>query len=101
MVELQKMNSVLEKHFADIDVHRAITIDAVLGQNSLIQAKEFSEHISLDSAILTKMDGTAKGGIAFSLYKILNLPISFVGLGEGINDIVPFNSAEYIDAIIS
>ncbi len=100
MIELKKMDEVLEKHFTNFNVHRAITIDAILGQNSLLQAKEFSEHIDLDSAILTKMDGTAKGGIAFSLHKTLNLPISFIGIGEGIDDIIGFDPEEYINAIL-
>ncbi len=100
MKELEKMNRVLVNHYPDYHIIKIITIDAVLGQNSRIQAKEFSKYIELDAAILTKMDGSAKGGIVFPLFQEQNLPVWFIGTGEGPNDLVPFNSDEYVDALL-
>jgi fused signal recognition particle receptor len=100
MKELEKMNRVLINHYPDYHVIKIITIDAVLGQNSMIQAKEFSNYIKLDAAILTKMDGSAKGGIIIPLFQEQNLPVWFIGTGEGLDDLVPFNSDEYVDALL-
>jgi fused signal recognition particle receptor len=100
MKELEKMNRVLINHYPDYHVIKIITIDAVLGQNSMIQAKEFSNYIKLDAAILTKMDGSAKGGIIIPLFQEQNLPVWFIGTGEGLDDLVPFNSDDYVDALL-
>ena len=75
MTELEKMKRTVVEKFKDYSVKTMITIDATLGQNSLFQAKEFSNYIDIDAAILTKMDGTAKGGIVFSLHRDLNIPV--------------------------
>ena len=77
-----------------------ITIDATLGQNSLFQAKEFLNYIHIDSAALTKMDGTARGGIVFGLNKELNIPIEFLGIGENIEDLEKFDHNHYINSIL-
>ena len=100
MVELSKMNRVLDEHFPQFSKKSLITIDASLGQNSLHQAKVFSDHVDLDGAILTKMDGTAKGGIAFPLVRELSLPIRYVGTGEDLNDIEPFSGETYVKSIL-
>lgn len=99
MAELEKMYRVLETRFPEFNIQSWITIDANLGQNSLIQAKEFGNHVKLHGAILTKMDGTAKGGIVFPLYHQLRLPVRFIGVGETLEDIYPFDPVEYVDSL--
>lgn len=100
MEELSKMNRVLKEHFPQFVTKSLITIDASLGQNSLFQAKAFSEHVHLDGAILTKMDGTAKGGIAFPLVKELSIPIRYIGMGEDLNDLAPFDPVSYVHSLL-
>ena len=75
-------------------------LDATTGQNGLIQAKTFKEAAGLTGIILTKLDGTAKGGIAVAIAKELGVPVKFAGVGEGIDDLRPFDSEEYAEAII-
>ena len=99
MEELKKMNRVLEREFDGDNIYRFIVIDAVTGQNALSQVEAFDEAVSLDGVILTKIDGTPKGGIAITLSKEYSLPIAFVGLGEGIDDLQEFDSEEFVDAI--
>ena len=82
----------------EIDV--LITIDANTGQNGLQQAREFSKYIPLTGVILTKMDGTARGGIAIQIMKELNLPVYFMGVGEQADDLVPFSLDSYIKGLI-
>jgi len=100
MTELEKMKRTIVEKFTDYSVKTMITIDANLGQNSLFQAKEFSNYIDIDSAILTKMDGTAKGGIVFSLNRDLNIPVEFLGIGEDIGDFEIFDQEHYVNSII-
>lgn len=100
MDELSKMHRVLKDHFPQFAAKSLITIDASLGQNSLFQAKAFAEHVDLDGAILTKMDGTAKGGIAFPLVKELSLPIRYIGTGEDVSDMAPFNPEKYVQSLL-
>ncbi|MEC7848459.1 MAG: signal recognition particle-docking protein FtsY [Candidatus Neomarinimicrobiota bacterium] len=100
MLELEKMERVVRNHFPDFFVSNLITMDASLGQNSLLQAKQFGTFISLDGAILTKLDGTAKGGIIFPLYKELKIPVLFIGVGEDIIDLEPFDPNEYLDGLL-
>ncbi len=99
MEELSKMFRIVTSRFTEFSVQSIITIDATLGQNSLIQAIQFSEHVPLDGAVLTKMDGTAKGGIVFSLYKELQVPVRFIGVGEDLEDLYIFNKNEYIQGL--
>lgn len=99
MEELVKMYRVLATRFPEYLIHSTIIIDAGLGQNSLIQAREFSNRVSVNGAILTKMDGTAKGGIVFPLYQELKIPTQFLGTGEGLEDLVPFNAEEYVNSL--
>ena len=84
---------------AGIKPRKEETIDASLGQNSLSQAKTFAEYLPLDGAMLTKMDGTAKGGIVFSLFKNLNIPVRFIGVGETLEDLYIFNKNEYVQGL--
>ena len=100
MFELEKMYRLAKKNFSSFNINSLITIDASLGQNSLIQAKDFNSIINLDGAILTKMDGTAKGGIVFPLYNESNISVKFIGTGEDLNDLYKFNRNEYIQSIL-
>jgi len=100
MRELEKMYLMVESRFPDFKIHSLIMLDASLGQNSLIQAREFSDYVQMDGAILTKMDGTAKGGIIFPLYKELGIPVKFIGVGEDLDDLYVFNRHEYVQGLL-
>jgi len=99
MKELEKIYRVVLKLTDGVDV--LITIDANTGQNGLQQAQEFAKYIPLSGVILTKMDGTARGGIAIQIMKELNLPVYFLGVGEQVDDLVPFDRESYIKGLIS
>lgn len=98
MRELQKVVNVTRKR-ADVDVKTVLVIDATTGQNGLQQAREFDKALDLDGVIMTKLDGTAKGGIAVAVSHELGLPILRVGVGEGIEDLQPFEPREYAEAL--
>ena len=99
MKELEKIYRVVLKLTDAVDV--LITIDANTGQNGLQQAQKFAKYIPLKGVILTKMDGTARGGIAIQIMKELNLPVYFLGVGEQVDDLVPFDRESYIKGLIS
>ena len=99
MKELEKIHRVVLKLTDEIDV--LITIDANTGQNGLQQAREFAKYTPITGVILTKMDGTARGGIAIQIMKELNLPVYFIGVGEQVDDLVPFDRVSYINGLIS
>ena len=99
MKELEKIYRVVLKLTDAVDV--LITIDANTGQNGLQQAQEFAKYIPISGVILTKMDGTARGGIAIQIMKELNLPVYFLGVGEQVDDLVPFDRESYIKGLIS
>jgi len=98
MKELEKIYRVVQKLTEDVDV--LITIDANTGQNGILQAREFIKYIPLSGIILTKMDGTARGGIAVQIMKELDLPVYFIGVGEKVDDLIPFKLEDYINALI-
>ena len=98
MKELEKIYRVTSKITDEISV--IINLDANIGQNSISQVQEFNNYIPLDYVILNKMDGTSKGGIALSISDKFNLPISYIGIGEGIDDFIEFDSEEYIKSLI-
>ena len=98
MQELEKINRVVKKITDDISV--LITIDANTGQNGITQVKEFGKYIPIDGVILTKMDGTARGGIAVPIMRELNLPIYFMGVGERLADLIPFDRESYLKGLI-
>jgi fused signal recognition particle receptor len=100
MSELEKMYRLAKKNFSSFNINSLITLDASLGQNSLIQAKDFASIVQLDGAILTKMDGTAKGGIVFPLYNESNISVKFIGAGEDLDDLFRFNRNEYVQSIL-
>ncbi len=99
MEELKKMARVTEREFPEADRHALLVLDATTGQNGLNQARVFMDVTQLDGIILTKLDGTAKGGIAVAIRRELDLPVRYIGVGEGLDDMQPFNAAEFIDAI--
>ncbi len=101
MAELEKMVRLVNRHFPEMNIITLLTIDASLGQNSLIQAREFTKIFKIDGVILTKMDGTARGGIAFPLYEELKIPVMYIGVGEQLDDLIPFDANEYIRSIMN
>ncbi|RKZ64871.1 MAG: signal recognition particle-docking protein FtsY [Gammaproteobacteria bacterium] len=100
MDELAKIKRVLSKLDAHAPHETLIVMDAGFGQNALHQVQQFHESIGLTGLAVTKLDGTAKGGILFSIAKTLNLPVRFIGVGEGIHDLRPFNASEFVDALL-
>ena len=99
MKELEKINNIIKKKIGDQPYESILVIDGTTGQNGLIQARVFNEVTNLTGFIVTKLDGTAKGGILFSISEELKKPIKYIGVGEGIDDLREFNSKEYIQAI--
>lgn len=99
MEELKKISRVVEREYPEAALSALLVIDATTGQNGLAQAKVFSGVAKLDGIILTKLDGTAKGGIAIAIRNELNLPVRYIGLGEKLDDIQPFDAREFVDAI--
>ena len=99
MKELEKVYDVCRKSVHQAPHETLLVIDAPTGQNALLQAQKFKETVNLTGVILTKLDGTAKGGMVFSIYRDLNLPIRFVGVGEGIDDLIPFDPDAFIDGL--
>ena len=100
MNELSKMARVIRRELPDADVETLLVLDATTGQNGLIQARQFKETAGLTGIILTKLDGTAKGGIVIAIAQELQVPVKFVGLGEGIDDLQPFDAQEFLEAMI-
>lgn len=101
MAELQKVKRVINKADPTAPHEVLIVLDATLGQNALNQVRQFNEAIDITGIVLTKLDGTAKGGIIFAIAKETKLPIRFIGVGEGINDLRPFQAEEFINALFA
>ena len=99
MNELGKINRVISKEYPEAKRYNLIVIDATTGQNAINQITEFDKQVKLDGIILTKLDGTAKGGIVISIMKNFNLPVYFVGVGEGMDDLEPFSPKDFADNI--
>ncbi|MBR1670100.1 MAG: signal recognition particle-docking protein FtsY [Butyrivibrio sp.] len=99
MEELAKMNRIIDKELPGIYRENFIVLDGTTGQNAIMQAREFGEAAKLTGIVLTKLDGTSKGGIAVAIVSELNIPVKYVGVGEGIDDLERFNPAEFVDAI--
>ena len=99
MSELSKMRRIIDRELPGADVETLMVLDATTGQNGLIQAEQFLETAGLTGIVLTKLDGTAKGGVVFAIANRLKLPVKFVGVGEGIDDLIPFNPKDYIEAL--
>ena len=100
MAELGKLRKIIDRETPDASLEVLLVLDATTGQNGLIQAKQFQETAGCTGIILTKLDGTAKGGIVIAIARELGVPVKFVGLGEGIGDLQPFDAREYVNAII-
>ena len=100
MNELSKLRKIIDRETPDAAKETLLVLDATTGQNGLQQAKVFRETAGLTGIILTKLDGTAKGGICVAIAQELSVPVKYVGLGEGIDDLQPFNAEEYVKALI-
>ncbi len=100
MNELRKMDRVVSREFPEADFMKLLVLDATTGQNAVNQAQVFDEAVELDGIVLTKLDGTAKGGFVFSLSSELSLPVIFAGVGEKIDDLEAFDSKSFVEAIL-
>ena len=99
MDELNKMRRVIDREFPEADVRCMLVLDATTGQNGLAQARAFKEVCEIGGIILTKLDGTAKGGIALAIRQELEVPVWYIGVGEGIDDLQPFNAKDFVEAL--
>ncbi len=99
MEELRKMNRIIDKEYPNAHRENLIVLDGTTGQNALVQAREFGEVADLTGIVLTKMDGTAKGGIAVAIQSELKVPVKYIGVGETIDDLQKFNSDEFVNAL--
>ncbi|MCR5553803.1 MAG: signal recognition particle-docking protein FtsY [bacterium] len=100
MEELKKISRIVEREMPNAEFHKAIVVDATTGQNAISQVEQFNEAVGLTDLVITKLDGTAKGGFLLSLANEFNIPVRFVGVGETIDDLLPFNADEFVDSII-
>jgi len=100
MAELSKLSKIIDRECPGAARETLLVLDATTGQNGLIQAKQFKEAAGLTGIVLTKLDGTAKGGIVVAIAKELGVPVKFAGVGEGIDDLKPFDAREYVEAVI-
>lgn len=100
MEELKKICRVVDRELPDADFRKFLVLDASTGQNGVQQAEVFSEAIDLDGIILTKLDGTAKGGVVMAISVELELPVLYVGVGEKIDDLIPFDANDFVDALV-
>ena len=99
MDELNKMRRVIDREFPEAEVRCMLVLDATTGQNGLAQARAFKEVCEIGGIILTKLDGTAKGGIALAIRQELEVPVWYIGVGEGIDDLQPFNAKDFVEAL--
>ena len=100
MNELNKISRVIDREFPDSHRETLLVLDATTGQNGLIQAKQFAQAAGITGIVLTKLDGTAKGGIVIAIAKELGVPVKFVGVGEGVDDLRPFDAKEFTEALL-
>ena len=100
MNELNKISRVIDRECPDSSRETLLVLDATTGQNGLIQAKEFSKAAGVSGIVLTKLDGTAKGGIVVAIARELGVPVKFAGVGEGVDDLQPFDAAAFVEALI-
>ena len=101
MDELSKIKKIIDKKVPDAIIESLLVLDASQGQNGLKQAKSFAKSANLSGAIITKLDGTSRGGVSLAVSAEVNLPIRFIGAGEGIKDLRPFNSFEFVEALLA
>ncbi|NLW65727.1 MAG: signal recognition particle-docking protein FtsY [Clostridiales bacterium] len=100
MNELNKITRIIERELPESARETLLVLDATTGQNGLIQAKQFKETADITGIVLTKLDGTAKGGVVFAIAGELQLPVKFVGVGEGVDDLMPFEPEQFVEALI-
>ena len=100
MNELGKMRKIIDRECPDAAKETLLVLDATTGQNGLIQARQFKETAGLTGIVLTKLDGTAKGGIVFAIAQELGVPVKFAGMGEGIDDLQPFDAKAFTEAMV-
>ena len=99
MEELKKMNRIIDREFPNAHRENLVVVDGTTGQNALNQAREFAQVADLTGIIITKLDGTAKGGIAVAIQSELNVPVKYIGVGEHIDDLQKFDADSFIDAL--
>ncbi|MGU8334264.1 signal recognition particle-docking protein FtsY [Clostridium perfringens] len=100
MDELAKINRIIDRELGDRKKETLLVLDGTTGQNAVIQAKQFMEACPIDGIILTKLDGTAKGGVVISIKNTLNIPVKYIGVGEGVEDLQKFNAKEFAEALL-
>lgn len=100
MNELEKINRIIDRELSSYKKETLLVLDGTTGQNAVIQAKQFMEVCPIDGIILTKLDGTAKGGVVLSIKQTLKIPVKYIGVGEGIKDLQEFNAEEFAEALI-
>ena len=99
MDELSKMRRIIDREYPEAEMRCMLVLDATTGQNGIQQAKQFKEAAEIGGIILTKLDGTAKGGVAIAIRKELNVPVWYIGVGEGIDDLQAFDAKEFVNAL--
>ncbi|MCI8651253.1 MAG: signal recognition particle-docking protein FtsY [Oscillospiraceae bacterium] len=100
MNELNKISRVIDRELPEASRETLLVLDATTGQNGLIQARQFKESAGLTGVVLTKLDGTAKGGIVIAIAKELGVPVKFIGVGEGVDDLMPFEPESFVEALL-
>lgn len=100
MEELKKINRIISRECPDFDRKNLIVLDATTGQNALAQVETFNEAVDIDSIALTKLDGTAKGGVVVAIKNKFDIPVDFIGVGEGIGDLMPFDAESFVEGIL-
>jgi fused signal recognition particle receptor len=101
MDELAKMRRIISREYPEANVESLIVLDGTTGQNALEQARQFSNVTDIDGIIITKLDGTAKGGIAIAIQAELNVPVKYIGIGEKVEDLQKFDPSQYITALFA
>src|SRR5574344_3097539 len=101
MEELKKIDRIIEKEYSEVYRENLIVLDGTTGQNALVQAKQFMECTNITGVILTKLDGTAKGGIAVAIQSELGIPVKYIGVGEHIEDLQKFDSDTFVNALFN
>ena len=101
MEELKKINRIIDKEYPEAYRETLVVLDGTTGQNALVQARQFMEAADITGIILTKLDGTAKGGIAVAIQSELGIPVKYVGVGEKIDDLQKFNSEDFVKALFA
>ena len=99
MEELRKINRIIEREFPEAYRETLIVLDGTTGQNALVQAKQFAEVADISGIVLTKLDGTARGGIAIAIQSEMNIPVKYIGVGESIDDLQKFDANSFVDAL--